>query len=82
VAIAAKNAVESVQKPKNLKFILGDGADLSNYFSDGEIERIFLNHSDPWPKKQARKKAFDLPNFFAFLQENSLPKGNFRIKNR
>lgn len=80
VAIAAKNAVESVQKPKNLKFILGDGADLSNYFSDGEIERIFLNHSDPWPKSRHEKRRLTYRTFLRSYRKILCQNGTLELK--
>ena len=40
---------------KNLKIILGDGGKLLDYFAKNEIDRIYLNFSDPWPKKDIVK---------------------------
>lgn len=39
----------------NVLFINDDAKDLENYFEDGEINRIYLNFSDPW---RNRKKWF------------------------
>ena len=35
----------------NIKLLWVDGSDLTDYFEDGEIDRLYLNFSDPWPKK-------------------------------
>ncbi len=35
----------------NLKIICNDAIELNEYFKDGEVSRIYLNFSDPWPKK-------------------------------
>ena len=35
----------------NIKLLWVDGSDLTNYFENGEIDRLYLNFSDPWPKK-------------------------------
>lgn len=35
----------------NLKMICNDAIELNEYFNDGEVSRIYLNFSDPWPKK-------------------------------
>jgi len=35
-----------------LKLVEGRAHDLSEYFDEGEVSRIHLNFSDPWPKKQ------------------------------
>lgn len=34
----------------NIKLLWVDGSELTNYFEDGEIDRLYLNFSDPWPK--------------------------------
>ena len=36
--------------PANLRFLSVDARDLTEFFSPGEIDGIFLNFSDPWPK--------------------------------
>ncbi len=45
---------------KNLKMICNDAIELNEYFKDKEISRIYLNFSDPWPKKRHAKKTFDV----------------------
>ncbi len=39
----------------NIKLINGDALDLNNYFGK-EISRIYLNFSDPWPKKRTARR--------------------------
>ncbi len=46
----------------NIKLLWVDGSDLTDYFEDGEIDRLYLNFSDPWPKN-AMKTSFDLQEF-------------------
>jgi len=36
---------------ENVYFIDGDAAELSKYFDEGEVNRLFLNFSDPWPSQ-------------------------------
>ena len=40
----------------NLRFIIGDAETLPQYFPEGSIDRIYLNFSDPWPKKGHAKR--------------------------
>lgn len=40
----------------NLHFILGDAEHLSLLFPPKSVDRIFLNFSDPWPKKRHVKR--------------------------
>lgn len=47
-------AVEKLQKeekqPENLYFLCIDARDLPEIFEKGEVAKIYLNFSDPWPK--------------------------------
>lgn len=41
---------------QNLIFIRGDAELINTYFADGEIEKIYLNFSDPWPKERHARR--------------------------
>ena len=41
---------------QNLLFIRGDAELINTYFAEGEIERIYLNFSDPWPKERHARR--------------------------
>ena len=42
---------------QNLIFIRGDAELINTFFTEGEIEKIYLNFSDPWPKdRHARRR--------------------------
>lgn len=49
----------------NLQFLDFDAAGLTEIFADGEIDRIFLNFSDPWPPNRQRKRRLTHTNFLA-----------------
>ena len=40
----------------NLRFIIGDAETLCEYFPEGSVDVIYLNFSDPWPKKGHAKR--------------------------
>lgn len=40
----------------NLQILHADGRNLDQYFAPNEIDRIYLNFSDPWPKKRHEKR--------------------------
>ena len=46
-------AMEKVlsEKLENVRFMRGDFRILSESFPDRSVDRIYLNFSDPWPKK-------------------------------
>lgn len=50
----AKKLVE--EKLPNVFLIHADFARIFDYFNDNSIETIFLNFSDPWPKKKHHKR--------------------------
>lgn len=41
---------------QNVKFIRMDAEDIEKMFSEGELDRIYLNFSDPWPKDRHAKR--------------------------
>ena len=47
---------------KNLKLICFDAFNINDVF-DHEIEKIYLNFSDPWPKKRHTKRRLSSPVF-------------------
>lgn len=47
----------------NLRFMIADASVLGDYFADGEVERIYLNFSDPWKKKKQAKRRLTHANF-------------------
>lgn len=49
--------------PDNLLFISGDASDLPLFFESGEISGIYLNFSDPWPKKRHAKRRLTSKRF-------------------
>lgn len=48
---------------KNVRFIIADAALLCDYFEQYEINRIYLNFSDPWKKKKQAKRRLTHKNF-------------------
>ena len=50
-AMAAKDS-----RPDNLRFLIGDAQTLNDRFLPHTVERIYLNFSDPWPKKGYAKR--------------------------
>lgn len=53
MAIAARKASPDM---KNVALIRGDAETLADLFAPEELSRIYLNFSDPWPKKRWAKR--------------------------
>ena len=50
---------------ENLRYILLDAKDIANVFEKGEVDRIYLNFSDPWPKDRHAKRRLPSRQFLA-----------------
>ena len=70
--ITAKKMVE--KEIKNAKLVYADAINVLPLLKDGSVKTIFLNFSDPWPKKRHHKRRLTSN---IFLQEylRVLPKG-------
>lgn len=49
----------------NLKFIRMDAENIAKVFAEGEVEGIYLNFSDPWPKDRHAKRRLTSKEFLA-----------------
>ena len=49
----------------NLKFLRMDAEDINTVFGPGEVDRIYLNFSDPWPKDRHAKRRLPSREFLA-----------------
>lgn len=60
-------AVEKQNELKlpNLKFIRMDAENITDIFGTEEVDRIYLNFSDPWPKDRHAKRRLTSKEFFA-----------------
>ncbi|NLW64934.1 MAG: tRNA (guanosine(46)-N7)-methyltransferase TrmB, partial [Clostridiales bacterium] len=53
---------------KNVRFIDTDAAALPVIFESHEVDRIFINFCDPWPKKRDVKRRLTSPGFLAIYE--------------
>ena len=47
----------------NLKLAVADASIIREYFEDKEVNRIYLNFSDPWPKNHHKKRRLTHEDF-------------------
>lgn len=50
-------------KPDSVRLALGNIESLEDFFDENEIERIYLNFSDPWPKAKHGRRRLTHPRF-------------------
>ena len=75
---------EQGTRPKNLFFIRMDARELPLVFDEGEVEKIYLNFSDPWPKERHAKRRLTSRQFLE-RYDRILAKGGvieFKTDNR
>ena len=64
----------------NLKIAVMDAAVLGTYFADDEVDRIFLNFSDPWPKSHHAKRRLTSPLFLDLYKHVLKDEGEIHFK--
>lgn len=67
MVIAMERARE--RELRNLCFIDGDAAKLCEMFGRGEVDRIYINFCDPWPKSRDAKHRLTYPGFLRSYAE-------------
>ena len=77
VLIRALNKVEDI--PKNLRFMCFDAKEIDNYFNNN-VSMIYLNFSDPWPKKKHAKRRLTSELFLEKYDKISLDKTHIIMK--
>lgn len=68
----------------NIYFMCVDAKNLAEIFAPGEVNRIFLNFSDPWPKDRHTKRRLTSPEFMQVYDQILKPDGvvEFKTDNR
>lgn len=64
----------------NLYFMSFDAIELSEIFEQGQIEKIYLNFSDPWPKKKHAKRRLTNEKFLDEYKKVLKENGNIEFK--
>ena len=69
---------------KNVRFICMDAMELPEIFEHGEVAKIYLNFSDPWPKKRHARRRLTSTQFFAQYDKVLTKEGvvEFKTDNR
>lgn len=64
----------------NIYFMCIDAKTLGDVFAPGEVDRIYLNFSDPWPKDRHAKRRLTSPEFLAVYDSVLAPEGTVEFK--
>ncbi len=64
----------------NVRFIDGDAKLLSTMFAENEVDRIYINFCDPWPKSRDAKLRLTAPAFLRMYCDILKPGGQIHFK--
>lgn len=65
---------------ENVKLLRVDGSVLTNYFADGEVDMMYLNFSDPWPKSRHEKRRLTYKTFLDTYKQILPENGEIHFK--
>ena len=74
-AMAAKES-----RPDNLRILIGDARNLTEWFPEHSVDCIYLNFSDPWPKKGYAKRRLTHEGFLELYRKILVPHGMLKLK--
>jgi tRNA (guanine-N7-)-methyltransferase len=68
-SVIVRTLQKAMEEPHaNLRLIRTDAAYLPDFFAKGEIDRLYLNFSDPWPKPSHSRRRLTSPQFLERYQ--------------
>lgn len=68
------------EETKNLYFLYFDVQSCEDIFEEGEVSRIYLNFSDPWPKKRNAKRRLTHRDYLKKYQKILCDNGEIHFK--
>lgn len=79
VIITAMQRIKEADVP-NVKLLNKDVTNLASYFSEGEIDRVYINFTDPWPKNRHEKRRLTYESFLSLYENILTDKGEVHLK--
>ena len=79
--VALERAKASAEtRPDNLRFFIANAEHLTEYIPENSVECIYLNFSDPWPKKGYYKRRLTYTAFLEQYRKILVPGGILKQK--
>lgn len=75
---AVKKVIDA--ETSNVRLVNEDAQDLRDLFETNEINHIYLNFSDPWPKNRHEKRRLTYHTFLEQYEEVLIPGGEVTLK--
>lgn len=80
-SVIVKALEKLIENPlPNLKLLKVDARFLSDIFEENEVDIVYLNFSDPWPKNRHAKRRLTHADFLDRYKEVMKPEGEIRFK--
>ena len=75
-------AVDRIKEKElsNFKLLNEDVNDLRNFFAEGEVDQIYINFTDPWPKTRHEKRRLTHERFLEMYEYVLKEKGEIHFK--
>ena len=80
IIVSAVEKVVDAGVPTNLRLLRANGRDLTEIFEDGEVSRVYLNFSDPWPKTRHEKRRLTHESFLTLYEQVLVSEGDLHFK--
>jgi tRNA (guanine-N7-)-methyltransferase len=80
VLLRAIQKMEQQEALPNVRFVRMDAETITEVFAEEEVERIYLNFSDPWPKDRHAKRRLPSREFLARYDKILTKEGQLEFK--
>jgi tRNA (guanine-N7-)-methyltransferase len=76
------SAIDKVSESgtENVRLMNVNALDLQDFFDKNEIQRVYLNFSDPWPKNRHEKRRLTYETFLKAYESVLIPNGEIHMK--
>ncbi|PAQ12849.1 tRNA (guanosine(46)-N7)-methyltransferase TrmB [Bacillus sp. FJAT-42315] len=79
VIVSALDHLIEAELP-NLRLMNVDAKNLADYFAKGDVARVYLNFSDPWPKARHEKRRLTYKTFLKLYEDIMSDHGEVHFK--
>ncbi|REB06515.1 tRNA (guanosine(46)-N7)-methyltransferase TrmB [Sporosarcina sp. BI001-red] len=80
IIVSAVEKVVDSGIPANVRLLRANGKELTDIFDKGEVARVYLNFSDPWPKLRHAKRRLTHGEFLSLYQSVMPEDGEIHFK--
>lgn len=80
VIVKAIEKVIAAGSPPNLRLLKVNGAKLNEFFDKNDVDRVYLNFSDPWPKTRHAKRRLTHSSFLRLYETILVDNGEIHFK--